>query len=139
MLMPKLYTLSLLFLLSSCATKISYIGSKGSPVTTTDVYVTEQSIEKPYNIIGRGFVKPGYLNRRYEEAMQRKAVKKAKNIGADAVLFLDFAIQHLPQNITTVTQTDSLLNGNISTQQMMLGATTSYGFKIIFLKYKPAP
>lgn len=138
-LMQKLYTLVLLSFLSSCATKISYIGSKGTPVTNTDVYVSEKSIQQPYEIIGRGFVKPGYLNRRYEEAMQRKSVKKAKAIGADAVLFLDFAIQHPPQSIHSITRTDSLLNGSISTNQLTVGPTTTYGFTVLFLKYKTSP
>jgi hypothetical protein len=135
LLMLKLYS-ALLLLLSSCATKISYIGSKGTPVTTTDVYVSEQSIHKPYEVIGRGFVKQGRFNRRYEEVMQRKSLKKAKEVGADAVLFLDFAVLHPPRTITSITRTDSILNSRLSTNQITLGPTTTYGFTILFLKYK---
>lgn len=133
--MLKIYSALFLFC-TSCATKISYIGSKGTPVKTTDVYVSNESIHRPYDVIGRGFVKRGSFNRRYEQVMQRKSVKKAGEIGADAVLFLDFAIHHPPQTINTITRTDSLLNCSVSTNQVMLGPTTTYGFNVLFLKYK---
>jgi hypothetical protein len=133
--MLKLYS-AILLLFTSCATKISYIGNKGTPVTTTDVYVSEKSIHKSYDVIGRGFVKPSQFNRRYEEAMQRKSLKKAKEVGADAVLFLDFAVHQQPQTINTITRTDSILNGSLSTNQVTIGPTTTYGFTILFLKYK---
>lgn len=136
--MLKVYTL-LFLLLTSCATKISYIGSKETPVTTTDVYVSSESIRKPYDVIGKGFVKRGQFNRRYEQVMQRKALKKAKTIGADAVLFVDFAVPHAPQSIYSTTRTDSLFNGTISSSEVHVGPTVTYGFTVLFLKYRNKP
>ncbi|MEJ8818100.1 hypothetical protein [Lacibacter sp. H407] len=132
--MLKLYAI-LLLILSSCATKISYVGAKTNPVAATDVFVTETNIQRPYKIMGKGFVKPGSFDRNFEETMQRKSVKQAKKIGADAVLFLDYAVQHPVGTISSVIRTDSIANGSYSVGQTTLAPTISYGFTILFLKY----
>jgi hypothetical protein len=132
--MLKLYS-AVFLLLTSCATKISYIGNKTSPTLTTDVYVTEKSILRPYKIIGKGFLKPGSFDRKVEETMQRKSVKQAKKIGADAVLFLDFTVQHPGGTINSVIRTDSIANGSYSVGQTTLSPAVSTGFTILFLKY----
>lgn len=135
--MHKMYT-TLFLLFSSCApTTINYIGSKSAPVEKIDVYVSKESIQKPYEVVGKGFVKRGSFDNRYEENMQREAIKIAKQTGADAVLFLDFAISHPPQTISTTTKTDSVFRGTVSASEVVLGPTTTYGFEVLFLKYKP--
>jgi hypothetical protein len=134
MLMLKIYS-ALFLLLTSCATRISYIGTTTTPTATTDVYVTEKSIQRPYKVIGKGFLKPGSLDRNFEETMQRKSVKKAKKIGADAVLFLDYAVGFPIGTINSVTRTDSIANESYSIGQTTMGPTISHGFTILFLKY----
>ena len=132
--MLKLYS-ALLLLFTSCATKISYVGTKATPTVTTDVYVAEKSIQRPYKIMGKGFLKPGSFDRNFEETMQRKSVKQTKKIGADAVLFLDFAVQHPVETLNSVIRTDSIAKGSYSVGQITLSPTISYGFTILFLKY----
>ncbi len=134
--MLKFYS-SLFFLFCSCApTTVNYIGSKSAPVQQVDVYVSRESIQKPYDVVGRGFVKRGFNDIRYEETMQREAIKIAKQTGADAVLFLDFAISHPPSTLSTTTRTDSVFRGTVSTSEVVVGPTTTYGFDVLFLKYK---
>ena len=136
--MLKFYT-SLLLLLCSCTpTTVNYIGSKSKPVDKVDVYVSRESIKKPYTVVGRGFVKRGFPLNKYEEDMQRQAIKLAKETGADAVLFLDFANTHPPQTISTTTKTDSIFRGTVTTSDVVVGPTTTYGFDILFLKYTAA-
>lgn len=134
--MLKFYA-SIFLLLCSCApTTVNYIGSKSSPVEKVDVYVSRESIQKPYDVVGKGFVKRGSFDNRFEENIQREAIKIAKQTGADAVLILDFAISHPPQTISSTTRTDSVLRGTVSASEVVFGPTTSYSFEVLYLKYK---
>lgn len=132
--MQKLY-FAVLFILSSCATRINYIGNTNSPTTHVDIYVTEKAIKKPYEVIGRGFLFRGSFYRKFQETMQRKAIKKAKEIGADAVLFQEYALLVPGNNISSVFRTDTIQHGVITTGNTNISPTITSGFNISFLKY----
>jgi hypothetical protein len=132
--MQKIY-FAFLFILSSCATRINYIGNKTTPTTHVDIYVSENAIKKPYEVMGRGFLDRGSFDRKYQETMQRKAIKKAKAIGADAVLFQDYAVLVPGNNINSVFRTDSIQHGVITTGNTNISPVMASGFNISFLKY----
>lgn len=137
--MHKLYVL-----LISCSTlacspmRINYIGNTTAPTEQVDVYVTETSIKQPYTIVGRGFMDAGswaVFNRRLQETMQKKAIEKARKVGADAVLFQEYILVAPGSNINTVYKTDTLQKGVVTVGNTTIGPNLSSGMNIFFLKY----
>lgn len=134
--MVKYYTL-LLILLYSCGSRLNYLGSSYSPSRTVDVYVDASSIKRPYTIIGKGYMEYGYgfYTKSKIEKMQEKAIQKAKEKGADAILFNDYYIQEDGASIHSVTKTDSVGKGLVTVQTGSVGPVVSSKRDILFLKY----
>jgi Icc-related predicted phosphoesterase len=98
-----------------------------------DVYVDESAVTNPYKIIGKGYVK-SYPFTKVEE-IQEKAILKAKEKGADAVLIKDYYVPNTGAAINTSMRTDSIGKGTVSIGQTTVQQTGSSGFNILFLKY----
>ena len=126
----------LLLFLSACSAHLKYLGTSYAPTEKVDVYVDQSTISKPYRIIGKGFT--NYYNRTYwsVEIMQQKAVEKAKEKGADAVLIYDYYVLNPGATINSVSHTDSLGKGLITIGNSTVVPNSSTGFNIIFLKYE---
>ncbi len=134
--MIKYYTL-LLILFYSCGTKLNYLGSSYTPSKNVDVYVDASAIKKPYTIIGKGYMVYGYGfdSKSRIEDIQERAIKKAKEKGADAILFNDYYIKEDGASIHSVTKTDSIGKGLITVQSGSVGPVISSKRDILFLKY----
>ena len=133
--MNKIYVFILLILFSSCGTKINYIGNSYSSTDKVDLFVDDNSIGRPYKIIGKGY--PDYitLGRRSIESIQRKATEKAREKGADAILIQDYLISETPSSLHSVYRTDSIGKGLITVGNTTVTHTNTTGFIIFFLKY----
>jgi hypothetical protein len=129
--MRKIYT-PVLLLLSSC-TQVNYLGSSYAETQNVDVFVTQASVKKPFEVIGKGYVRHMAGPAPKVETIQRKAVEKAKLKGADAVLIEDYYLVDKTSGIAT---TDSLRRTQILNDG---GLAISSGFTILFLRYKPEP
>ena len=130
------FSYSLLFILSACTTQLNYLGTAYAPTEKVDVYVDQSAIDKPYRIIGKGFMKNSpHLNWTVEK-MQQRAVEKAKQKGADAVLIYDYYILNPGTSINTVFHTDSIGMGVVSVGGSSVIQNSYSGFNIIFLKYE---
>ena len=134
--MVKYYTL-LLILFSSCGSRLNYLGSSYSPSRNVDVYVDASSIKRPYTIIGKGYMEYGYgfYGKSKIERMQEKAIRKAREKGADAILFNDYYIKEDGASIHSVTKTDSVGKGLVTVQSGSVGPVISSRRDILFLKY----
>lgn len=136
--MKHVYSLLLLsFILVSCAVRINYLGSTSTPTEKVDVYVDAAAIKRPYSIIGRGY--PEYLSSgswlNSTEKLQQKVVKVAQKKGADAVLFQDHYVQREGTNIHSVSRTDSVGTGVVTTTSGSIAPLFTLGRNIFFLRY----
>ncbi len=129
--MIKIYfTLLPVLAFASCASTLNYIGSSYTPTEKIDVFVDEAAIPKNYTIVGKGYVR----NRTWStpENIQTKAIAKAKQKGADAVLIKDY---YVPV-VNTSVQTDSSGKGRLSIGNAVVPQTSAPEFIVWFLKYK---
>ena len=133
--MNKIYCLLILFFLCSCATTIQYVGSSNPQTKKVDVYVTEGSIKKPYSIIGRGYINPGYGSAINWNQVQRNSVRVGIMHGADAVLILQRNAVSAAPAFSTRVSTDTtlgILQSSASTEAYY--PVTSF-HEILYLKY----
>jgi hypothetical protein len=137
--MQKIYLFLIASIALSCSPmRINYIGNSSAPTQQVDVYVTEASIKKPYDIVGRGFMDAGAwssFNRSIQETMQKKAIEKARKVGADAVLFQEYILVAPGTNINTIYKTDTIQKGVVTVGNTTIGPNVSNGMNIFFLKY----
>lgn len=137
--MKKIYFLSSIILFfASCATRINYLGSSYAPTSDVDVFVTEDAIEKNYDVVGKGYVKLAYYTRfnGKAEKIQRLVVDKAKEKGVDAVLIKEYYVPNTGTSINTISRSDSIAKGMITIGNVQIQSTGSGGFTIEFLKYR---
>lgn len=129
--MRKIFTCSLFpFLLASCGTRVGFVGTEHTPTTHVDVYISRPAVTKPYEIIGKGYVDHMGLGST-SEAIQRKAVAKARKKGADAVVIEDYFLLNNSTSISV--QTDSA-RSTVGFGQTNPALSTN--FNIFFIKYK---
>lgn len=127
--MLKIYTfIGALFLLSSCGFRIGYLGDSAAPTSKVDVYVDPSSIKRSYTVMGKGYVEKAIGSPASSEKIQAKALRKAREKGADAILFEDYFL--LPSTTIASSRLDSLSNTSHS------GTVLSSGRNILFLKYR---
>ena len=127
--MRKLYTILLSILFSSCITQVNYLGSNFPPTTSVDVFVTQASVKKPFDVIGKGYLTNGNPKPTVE-VIQKLAVEKAKAKGADAVIIEDRYL--VDDSGTLITRTDSSRGVHTS----YVNPSIASGFNILFLRYK---
>lgn len=133
--MFKIYsTLMLSVVLCSCySAQVHYIGSSFKPTKKVDVFVDASAIKKPYTIIGKGYVSTHY--ERASERMQDNAVYKAKEKGADAVLFLDVLILNDGSVVSGISRTDSVGRSSVTVSRAAINPSITSKKEILFLKY----
>jgi hypothetical protein len=133
--MKLLYTTIILLFTSACATRLHYIGNSFTPSQSVDLYVDPSSIEKPYTIVGKGYIKEGMGSTNYIKRIQPLAINKAKQKGADAVLIQDFYTQGAA-DLHTLSRTDSVGKGTVTVGNTSLLQPNFQNFTVLFLKYK---
>lgn len=136
--MKKLYFLPLI-LLASCSPKIVYIGNDLGASEQVDVYVNEDYIQRPFVVMGvlKEDLNYTWAGKNYDEVIAKKAIAKAKQCGADAILFSNYYSKYFSPEIqreSRTVSTDSSMNQNSSTR--FIASPMSTGRQILFLKYK---
>lgn len=131
--MTKFYLLfATVGLLSSCSPRINYLGNSFQPTQNVDVYVDEGSISKDYSIMGKGYV--SHYGHTIPESVQKEAITKAKQKGADAILFKDF---FLPVTSSSAkNKRDSSGGIMVSINPSLPVSSASTEMVVLFLKYK---
>ena len=129
--MTKIYVALLTaFALTSCGPSISYIGSTSNPTKNVDVYVEESAIPKEYTVVGKGYVR--YFRNAVPESLQTKAISKARQKGADAILVKDYYVPLNNPGITTSVRKDSSGRGVLTIAPQTLSSEVI----VLFLKYR---
>jgi hypothetical protein len=91
--------------------------------------VTQASVKKPFDVIGKGYLQNGNPKPTVE-MIQKLAVEKAKTKGADAVIIEDRYLVN--DSGTLITHTDSTRGTHTSYANPSIAS----GFNILFLRYK---
>ncbi len=86
-----LTTTLIVLLFSSCSPRIAYLGDYYAPTHDIDLFYDEGDIEKEYKVIGIARNEGDELERDNLEAIRDEMIKKAKTVGADAILFVSVA------------------------------------------------
>lgn len=133
--MFKFYTAISVIAFSSCTARLNYLGSSFAPSKNVDVYVDASSIKKPYTIIGKGYMEYSLYTKARIDKMQTKAIKKAKEKGADAILFQDYFVTQEGTRFQSVTKTDSVGKGLVTVNAGSVGPILTSRTDILFLKY----
>jgi hypothetical protein len=134
--MLKLYFILLLVIVfSSCGVSVNYLGNSFDKTSHIDVYVDPATIKKNYSVIVKGYEKLSYFSRNGIEKLQLKAIQKAKQKGADAILFQYYYLLQPGTAISTTTNVDTLNRGVVTTSNTHAGPVVSSGRNILFLKY----
>ena|SRR5688572_9306926 len=131
--MYKFYSLILASFLFSCGMRMNYLGTTSSPTENVDVFVDPGAIKKPYTIVGKGYAEGISISKKSYEIMQKKAIRKAKEKGADAILFQDHYIIDNNMGMQSMTRTDS--TGYSLIQNSRVSPVVSSKPEILFLKY----
>ena len=131
--MYKIYTLIAASFLFSCGMRMNYLGTSSSPTENVDVFVDPGAIKKPYTIVGKGYAEGIFISKKGYEIMQKKAIRKAKEKGADAILFQDHYIIDNNMGMQSITRTDS--TGYSLIQNSRVSPVISSKPEIFFLKY----
>jgi hypothetical protein len=131
--MNKIYFF-ILIIFSSCTTTIDYLGRSYAPTKDPDLYVSGESIERPYKIVGKGYAHLRAFGRS-PERIQQKILEKAKSKGADAVLVQDYYLPNADANVTSFYRSDSLGKGLVTTGNSSISSFGNVGYTILFLKY----
>lgn len=128
--MRHFYLLLFSTLLISCGTIVDYVGNSYTPTNKVDVFVSLSSVKKEYQIIGKGYAGSGTLVRRLGEKVQKKALRIAKDKGADAIVIQDYLLLH------PLLSTDSTSKG-IALGNIAVAGQGENQFTVLFLKYTP--
>ena len=135
--MKKIYFLLLTVFFYGCATTIQYVGKSYTPGGDPEVFVSESEIKKPYSVIGRGYIKVGVpsLGVNWNQ-VQRNAIKKGWQHGADAVLIVQKnAVSPFPA-LQTYDSADSVGRAIQTYSRSEAYYPVSTWHDILFLKYK---
>ena len=87
----KLFLLCFLFGVISCTPRISYLGDSYGRTTKVDVYYDQGDIDREYKVIGLARNEGDDLERDDLQSIKTEMIKKAKEVGADAILFISVA------------------------------------------------
>jgi hypothetical protein len=133
--MKLFYTALVIFFASSCATRLHYIGNSFPESQDVDLYVDASAIQKPYTIVGKGYIKEGIGSLNYIKRIQPLAINKARQKGADAVLIQDFYTPPAA-DLHTLLRTDSVGQGTVTVGNTTVQQASFQNFTVLFLKYK---
>jgi hypothetical protein len=132
--MFKIYSFFLIISFTSCIPKINYLGNSYAATKEPDFFVDEKSIDRPYKIVGKGY--PERFGSLMLETLQRKAIRKAQDKGADAVLVQDYYVVNTVASLNSIYR-DTSGKGVISTGNSLFvnGDYDCTRFVILFLRY----
>ncbi len=123
------------FLVSCFSVNVRYLGSELSPTKQVDVYVDPAAIKKPYTVIGKGYPDYGVYMSGELELMQQKAIQKAREKGADAILFQDVYLVNEGRPAASVHKIDSLGQISLTPVTAPVFPSVTGSTIILFLKY----
>lgn len=83
----KILLLSVLATFMACSPRITYLGDYYGSTVNVDIYYDEKDIDKDYKTIGIARNEGDEFEKDNLEAIREEMIKKAREVGADAILF----------------------------------------------------
>lgn len=120
------------FLLTSCSVALNYVGKTYAPVAEPELFFSWADVSRPYETMGYADAAP--INFGTVEKAQAAIEKKARECGADAVVFVDI---NNPGLTMTEQVTPNAAGGE--TRTVTTTHNTSLGSSVLkatFIKYK---
>ena len=116
--------LSMLLFLTACGddVDVDYLGDSYTPTSHVDVYFSEEDVTEGYLVIGHATADGGDT-----EALQETLIEKARDNGADGIIFEGF------DRVETGEQT--IVNDIGDTSIVNTYTTSALEVKAIFIKY----
>jgi hypothetical protein len=134
--MVKFYFFLLSTAFISCtSTRLNYLGSSYSPTQKVDVFVDASAIQRPFTVIGKSSVEIIRLSANNFERLQKMALQKAKEKGANAILFQDLYVTENGGSIQTVSRPDSSVKSSLNIRTGIVGPIVSSRKDVLYLKY----
>jgi hypothetical protein len=134
--MFKIYFILLSTVVASCSlTRINYLGSSYAPTQKVDVFVDAAAVKRSFTVIGKSSVDIIRLTAANFEKLQERAVEKAKEKGANAILFQDLYLIENGSTTQTVSTSDSVGKSLVSVKTGVISPTVSSRKDILYLKY----
>jgi len=136
----KLLYLAALLLLASCfipgqtVSNIDYLGTSHAATDSVTVFVDAAAIEKPYTVIGKGYIRSGMRWSLPVRMLQAQAIDQGERHGADAVLITENI--NPASGLHAVAKTDSAGRETVTVQNAGAHRYDIQRFTIQFLKYK---
>lgn len=133
--MNKIYLFFFLALLNSCTARLHYIGKTTKPGgKEIDIYLSESSVKKQYEITGQGFLN-AWAAHKTPEKIQRLAEEKARQKGADAIIINKYYVPNTGQLISSTYVTDTVGRAVVTAGSTSISPTSTSGFNILFIRY----
>lgn len=131
--MIRLYSV-ILITFCSCSSHLNYLGSSYTPTQKVDVFVDASAIKRSFTVIGKSSVEIFRSTAANFERMQERAIEKAKEKGANAILFQDLYILENRNSSHVVSRPDSA-GKSIVTKPGVISGDLSSRKEILYLKY----
>lgn len=132
--MRKLISILVLLVLITGCTQIDYIGKEYPPTENIGLFFSEENIEHEYEIMGRvvatagDFVSSG--------KMQKSIMKKAREVGADAVVILGLERYQTGTSTSYTEETKDTRKGTKTTGHATSSTDEKKEVTALFVKYK---
>lgn len=133
--MIKIYVFAVTAILLASCVEVYYLGSSYPPTEKVDIYVDASAIKKPYTVMGKGYPDVHPHSDVNVEVMQDLAVKRAKQKGADAILFQEYYLGQDGLSVNSVTRSDSVNKGVVIQTSTTASPVITKKREILFLKY----
>lgn len=114
----------------SCSPQINYLGSNYTPTQNVDIFFDENDIQQDYTVMGIMKNEGDEMELDDSESVKNAMIKKAKSVGADAILFLGFYSEKVNNETTNIENVDKDKTVATSTQN------TSKIYEAKLLKYQ---
>lgn len=88
--MKNLIVVLICFTICSCAPRINYLGNSYAPTQNVEIFFDDADIQKDYTVMGVVKNEGSGIELDTPEDVQKAMLKKAKTVGADAILFSGF-------------------------------------------------
>jgi len=103
-------------LMISCSPQINYLGSSYPPTQEVDIFFDEEDIQKDFKVMGIMKNEGDEMELDDSESVKNAMIKKAKSVGADAILFLGFYSEKVNNETTNIETIDKDKTVATSTQ-----------------------
>jgi hypothetical protein len=132
--MRLLLCLSLLALVVGC-TNIKYLGDNYPPTTRVDIFFDEADVERPFKVMGH--VDASASEFVSTEKMQEEIMKKAREVGADGIIFTGLDERVVSESSSWNESTKKTKKGGSVTSGSASTSTSKETLiKAVFIKYK---